>query len=178
MPAAASIPSAALRSRAAAASKTPEQVRWRRGEPAVDEQLSTRILEMRNFLIATTAVAVIGFAGNLRADTVDLVLDEMETITAGTYYDYPFGFTFYKDGNVNLKKVIDVVARMHVFPNIKGNFADGEAAATAYGHDTFTETLSFADTVEGLMSRSGSHAVAASAPPAPRYPHYPPKKPY
>ena len=134
---------------------------------------------MRNFLIATTAVAVIGFAGNLRADTVDLVLDEMETITAGTYYyDNPFGFTFYKDGNVNLKKMIDIVARMQVHPDIRGNFADGEAAATAYGHNTFTETLSFADTVEGYMSRSGSHAVAASAPPAPRYPHYPPKKPY
>ena len=177
MPAAASIPSAALWIRAVAAPKTPERVRWRRGEPAVDEQLSTRILEMRNFLIATAAVAVIGFAGNLRADTVDLVLDEMETITAGSYsYSYPFSFTFHKDGRVDLKKMIDIYAKMYVHPDIKGNFADGEAAATAYGRNTFTETLSFADTVEGYLSRSGSHAVAASAPPHDA--RYVPKKRY
>lgn len=131
---------------------------------------------MRNFLIATTAVAVIGFAGNLRADTIDLVLDDMETITAGSYYaDDAFNFRFNKDGQVRLKKMIDIVAKMYVHPEIKGNFADAEAAATAYGSNTFSETLTFADTVEGYMSRSGSHAVAASAPP--RH-YYPPKKRY
>lgn len=125
---------------------------------------------MRTILIATTAVALIGFAGSLRADTVDLVMDEMETITAGSYYPDPFNFVFYKDGNVQLNKNIQIVARMFVHPDIKGNLADGQAAATAYGLNTFTETLSFADTVEGYMSRSGSHAVAASAPPyAPHY---------
>jgi hypothetical protein len=72
-----------------------------------------------------------------------------------------------------LQKNIDVRAYFDVHPNIKGNYADGEAAATAYGKNTFTETLSFADTVEGYMSRSGSHAVAASAPPG-----YYPKPPY
>ena len=132
---------------------------------------------MRKILIATAAVAVIGFAGNLRADTVDLAMDEMETITAGSYfYDNAFGFTFFKDGQVRLRKHIDVVAKLFVHPDIRGNFADGEAAATAYGRNTFTETLSFADTVEGYLSRSGSHAVAASAPPHDA--RYVPKKRY
>ena len=144
--------------------ETPEQVRWRRGALAVDEQLSTRKRTMRTILIATTAVALIGFAGNLRADSVDLVLDEMETITAGAYIDNRFSFDWQKRGDALVRKFIDIEAQLRVHPNIKGNFADGEAAATAYGHDTFTETLSFADTVEGYMSRSGSHAVAASAP--------------
>ena len=121
---------------------------------------------MRNFVIATAAVALIGLAGTARAETVDLALVDMETITAGTY-DNPnaFRFDFSKYGQVDLKKYIDVYARFDVHPNIKGNYADGEAAATAFGLNTFTETLSFADTVEGYMSRSGSHAVAASAPP-------------
>ena len=130
---------------------------------------------MRKILIATAAVAVIGFAGNLEADTVDLEMDDMETITAG-FYDNAFAFTFFKDGRVRLRKNIDVVAKLFVQPDIKGNFADGEAAATAYGKNTFTETLSFADTVEGYLSRSGSHAVAASAPPHDA--RYVPKKRY
>jgi homogentisate 1,2-dioxygenase len=177
MAAAASSPSPPLPTRAAGVSKTPEQVRWRYGNLAVIEQLPTRIHTMRNFLIATTALAVIGFAGNLKADTVDLALDEMETLTAGSYFHPdPFNFVFRKDGQVRLNKNIQIVARMFVHPDIKGNLADGQAAATAYGRNTFTETLSFADTVEGYMSRSGSHAVAASAPP--HYSPYPPKKAY
>lgn len=121
---------------------------------------------MRNFVIATAAVALIGLAGTARAETVDLALADMETITAGNYMG-PGGFTFdfSKYGRVDLQKYIDIYARFDVHPSIKGNYADGEAAATAYGKNTFTETLSFADTVEGYLSRSGSHAVAASAPP-------------
>ncbi len=129
---------------------------------------------MRNFVMATAAVALIGVAGSVRADTVDLVLDDMDTITAGSYVD-PFSFHFAKYGDVYLQKYIDVYARFNVHPDIKGNYADGEAAATAYGKNTFTETLSFADTVEGLMSRSGSHAVSAAAPSSYHPPHY---KPY
>jgi hypothetical protein len=129
---------------------------------------------MRNFMIATAAVALIGLAGTARAETVDLALAEMETITGGSYFAAnPFSFTFLKQGQVLLQKDIDVRARFDVHPNIKGNYADGEAAATAYGKNTFTETLSFADTVEGYMSRSGSHAVSAAAPPG-----YYPKHPY
>jgi hypothetical protein len=121
---------------------------------------------MRNFMIATAAVALIGLAGTARAETVDLALADMETITAGNYFNPSgFSFDFSKYGRVDLQKYIDVYARFDVHPNIKGNYADGEAAATAYGKNTFTETLGFADTVEGYMSRSGSHAVAASAPP-------------
>jgi hypothetical protein len=129
---------------------------------------------MRNLMIATAAVALIGLAGTARAETVDLALADMEAITAGSYYNpHGFNFDFSKYGRVLLQKNIDVRAYFDVHPNIKGNYADGEAAATAYGKNTFTETLSFADTVEGYMSRSGSHAVSAAAPPG-----YYPKHPY
>jgi hypothetical protein len=129
---------------------------------------------MRNFVIATAAVALIGLAGTARAETVDLALADMETITAGAFMGPSgFSFDFSKHGRVDLQKYIDIYARFDVHPNIKGNYADGEAAATAYGKNTFTETLSFGDTVEGYMSRSGSHAVAASGP---TYYHMPPRR--
>ena len=129
---------------------------------------------MRNLMIATAAVALIGLAGTARAETVDLQLADMETITAGAFMGPSgFRFDFAKHGTVDLKKYIDIYARFDVHPNIRGNYADGEAAATAYGKNTFTETLSFGDTVEGYMSRSGSHAVAASAP---AYHYAPPRR--
>ena len=133
---------------------------------------------MRNLLLATAAVAMIGFAATSRAESVDLALADMEVITAGAYtrsYGHPtFHFDFMKNGHINFEKYIDVYANFYVNPRIYGNYADGEAAATAYGENTFTETLSFGDTVEGYMSKSGSHAIAASAPPYYK-PHRPPQ---
>ena len=128
---------------------------------------------MRKLLLATAAVAMLGFADTSRADSVDLALADMETITAGAYSTPRFDFTFNKFGRIDFKKYIDVYARFDVHPNIKGNYADGEAAATAYGENTFTETLSFADTYEGYMSQSGSHAISAVSPPHVKY--HPPK---
>lgn len=116
---------------------------------------------MRKLLVATTAVALLGAAGSARAETLDLALGDMETITAGTYMD-GFRFDFAKTGYVDVWKNFDIHAKVHVDPYIKGNFADGEAAATAYGPNTYTETLSFADVYEGLMSRSGSSSIAAT----------------
>lgn len=133
---------------------------------------------MRNLLLATAAVAMLGAAATSRADSVDLALGDMEVITAGAYtssYRYPdFHFNFSKHGDIDFKKYVDVYADFYVHPRIYGNYADGEAAATAYGENTFTETLSFGDTVEGYMSKSGSHAIAASAPPYYK-PHRPPQ---
>ncbi len=128
---------------------------------------------MRNLLLATAAVAMIGVADTGRAESVDLALADMEVITAGSYHP-SFQFDFMKNGRINFQKYIDVYADFYVNPRIYGNYADGEAAATAYGSNTFTETLSFADTVESYMSKSGSHAIAASAPPY-YAPNYPPK---
>lgn len=116
---------------------------------------------MRKLLLATAAVAIIGIAGTARADTIDLDLADMETMTAGAYLP-GFNFDYTKHGQVYVQKYIDIAARVHVKPEIKGNFADGEAAATAYGKNTYTETLTFADVIEGVLSRSGSSSIAAT----------------
>ncbi len=115
---------------------------------------------MRKLLVATTAVALLGAAGSARAETLDLALGDMETITAGMYGGFLFDYAKY--GHVDVWKNFDIRAHVDVDPHIKGNFADGEAAATAYGPNTYTETLSFADVYEGLMSRSGSSSIAAT----------------
>lgn len=116
---------------------------------------------MRKLLLATAAVAMIGLSGTARAETVDLALADMETITAGSYVP-GFNFDYSKFGYVDVFKNFHINARVYVDPHIKGNFADGEAAATAFGKNTYTETLSFADVVEGAMSRSGSSSIAAT----------------
>jgi hypothetical protein len=145
--------------------KTPEWVRWRHGSRPWTKTFDPGKRIMRKLLLATAAVAMLGFADTSRADSVDLALADMETITAGAYSIPRFNFHFDKVGRIDFRKLIDVAARFDVYPDIKGNYADGEAAATAYGKHTFTETLSFADTYEGYMSQSGSHAISAVAAP-------------
>ena len=131
---------------------------------------------MRKLLLATAAVAMVGFADTSRADSVDLPLADMEAITAGAY-SMPspyYAAHFNKSGLFEVKKYVDVLARFHVKPEIYGNYADGEASATAFGTDTFAQTFTAADTVAGYMSQAGSHSMSAVASPYVKY-HHPPK---
>lgn len=116
---------------------------------------------MRTMLLATAAVAMLGLTGAARAETVDLEMKDMETITAGSYIP-GFNFDYTKYGYVDVFKNFNINAHVRVNPEIKGNFADAEAAATAFGPNTYSETLTFADVIEGAMSRSGSSSIAAT----------------
>jgi len=129
------------------------------GRKNMDRKQGKRI--MRTLLLATAAVAMVGFAGTARAETVDLEMQDMETITAGNYMP-GFNFDYTKYGYVDVFKNFNINARLDVYPKIIGNFADAEAVANAFGDDTYSETLTFADVVKGQMSRSGSSSIAAT----------------
>jgi hypothetical protein len=117
---------------------------------------------MRSWLLAGACLALLA-AGAARAEPVALPTDQMDEVTAGTLVGPDFSLTVYKNLVARVDKDISIRALVFVAPFIKGNLADAEAKASALGRDSYSETLTFADVVEGLGSQSASHSVAASS---------------
>jgi hypothetical protein len=112
-------------------------------------------------LVLASAIVGLGI-GTAVAEPVSLTGDRLDGVTAGTYKSPPVAIDVYKNVAVNLYKNINVFNNLYSAPYVKGNFADAEAAANAYGKDTFSETLTFGEVAEGYYSRSYSESMAAT----------------
>jgi hypothetical protein len=69
---------------------------------------------------------------------------------------------FDKKIDIMEKIKIDIDKKINAKSDVKGNQAFSEAAADAYGKDSFTETLTVSEVYEDLSSGSYSSSVAAA----------------
>jgi hypothetical protein len=81
------------------------------------------------------AGAFVGLAiGSASAEPVALTSDRLDVVTAaGGYGAPPVTIDVYKRVGVDLYKNIYVNSKLYSAPYVRGNFADAEAAANAYG---------------------------------------------
>jgi hypothetical protein len=63
---------------------------------------------------------------------------------------------------IDSKVNVDIHKRLDVQVDIHGNFADAQAVAQAYGHNTDAETITFAEVHEGVSSDAASRSTAAA----------------
>jgi hypothetical protein len=63
---------------------------------------------------------------------------------------------------IKSKVDVDIHKKLDVQVDIHGNFADAQAVAQAYGHNTDAETISFAEVHEGVSSDAASRSTAAA----------------
>lgn len=114
-------------------------------------------------LVLTSAVAALAFVGAAQAEPTDLTGGELDLVTAGTYVaPPPFGINVYKNVAIQKLKNIQIKAALWSAPYVRGNLAEAEAGANAYGKHTFTETLTLTEVVEGYYSKSFSESVSAT----------------
>lgn len=76
------------------------------------------------------------------------------------WWDIKAKIDVYKDVDVDVDKDFDLDADVDSNVDIKGNFATAEAAADAFGNNSFTETLSFSDATDH-SSESFSESTSA-----------------
>ena len=74
------------------------------------------------------------------------------------------GFDIYNNKleKIDSKVNVDIHKRLDVQVDIHGNFADAQAVAQAYGHNTDAETITFAEVHEGVSSDAASRSTAAA----------------
>lgn len=70
-------------------------------------------------------------------------------------------FNFSKKIDTDVKVRLDVFKTVDSFVIVRGNLADAEAAADAYGHDSLAETLTVTKTT-GYSSSAYSGSISAS----------------
>ena len=63
---------------------------------------------------------------------------------------------------IDSKVDVDIHKKLDVQVDIHGNFADAQAVAQAYGHNTDAETITFAEVYEGVSSDAASRSTAAA----------------
>ena len=113
-------------------------------------------------LVLASTVAALTLAGTARAEPVTLAGDQMDQVTAGSYGFPPINLSLFKNVQVNALKNIAVKALVVSLPVVKGNLAEAEAFGTAIDKGSFTQTLTSAEAVQDVYSRSASESVAAA----------------
>ena len=123
-------------------------------------------------LVLTSAVAVLAMAGAALAGPAALPGDKMDKVTAGTATDggwggFPaFQLAVEKSVGVQVQKEFAIKNLTESLPVLQGNFNDSEAAATAVGRASFTQTTTLGEAVQNQYSRGFSESVAAANRPA------------
>lgn len=117
----------------------------------------------RKLLLPGAAAATFVLIGAAHAEPVALGPGDMAGVRAGAVL--PPGPSLFVVKAAAIKKLKDlrIEAKLRSDAVVEGNLAEAEAGATATGSDTFTETLTLSDVVDGVGSRSFSESVAASS---------------
>lgn len=114
-------------------------------------------------LVVASAMATLALVGTARAEPVSLGGDQMDLVTGGNTYGFPqIHLALHKNVDVNAYKNIAVKALVLSLPLVKGNLAEAEAFGTAIGKGSFTQTLTSAEAIQDVYSRSASESVAAA----------------
>ena len=111
-------------------------------------------------LLFSTAVATFAAIGAASAQPVHLARDQADRVTAGS--GGGFNFRVFKSVQEQKLKLIEIKAEVESRPKIRGNVANAEAAATAEGFNTFTETNALTDAKAHRSSASFSQATSAA----------------
>ena len=98
--------------------------------------------------------------GAASAQPFDLARDQADRITAGS--GGGFNFRVFKSVQEQKLKLIEIKAEVESRSKLKGNVAKAQAAATAEGFDTFTETNALTDAKAHRSSASFSEATSAA----------------
>jgi hypothetical protein len=122
-------------------------------------------------LVLSTAIATLAAVGAASAQPVTLSENQMDKVTAGTATDGgwsvpPFQLAVQKTVAVQVQKLFAIKNLTESLPVLQGNFNDAEAAATAVGRASFTQTMTQGEAVQNQFSRGFSESVAAANRPA------------
>jgi hypothetical protein len=104
-------------------------------------------------LVAHAAAA----AGPGPVPLTDAALDQVQ---AGQTFP-PLTLSVFKNVAAQDLKLTRISTEVQSLPEIQGNTAQAEAGATAMGENSFTDTLTLADAVQGQSSAAYSESVAA-----------------
>ncbi len=116
-------------------------------------------------LLLSGAIATLAAVGTAKAEPVALSSDQMDQVTAGAAMGPPpLTLAVFKNVAIQKLKNIKINAELKSVPYVRGNLAEAEAGANAYGKHTFSETLTITEVVQGFSSRAFSESVAASNP--------------
>ena len=117
---------------------------------------------MKPILLATLALACTTAAAMAEPARGPVPLDDdrLEQVQAG---QTPLTLAVFKNVAVQMLKNVKINAELRTRPDVRGNLAEAEAGANARGTDTFSETLTLADVVQGQSSSSFSGSVAAAS---------------
>ncbi len=113
-------------------------------------------------VVLSAALAAVAAVGSAKAEPVALLGDQLDQVTAGTTVSPPFTLDVKKHVDINKMKHLDINAMLKSLLDIKGNLAEAEAAATAIGKASFSETLTLSEAVQDMYSRSFSESVAGA----------------
>jgi hypothetical protein len=112
---------------------------------------------MKSSIIA--AVVMMGAAGLANAEPVALTDGQMDGVTAGTFYNVYFN----KYVNTNVTSYLNQDKYVDSAVNIRGQLADAEAAATCWGSNCFSETLTVTNT-DYFGTSAYSQSISARTP--------------
>lgn len=115
-------------------------------------------------VLVAGAVAAFAAVGPANAEAVDLTGDQLDQVTAGTSIMGPPPLTLAVFKNVAIQKLknIKINAELKSVPYVRGNLAEAEAGANAYGKHTFSESLTITEVAQGYYSKSFSESVSAT----------------
>ena len=114
-------------------------------------------------VLVAGAVAAFVAVGPANAEPVDLTGDQLDQVTAGAAMGPPpLTLAVFKNVAIQKIKNIKVNAELKSVPYVRGNLAEAEAGANAYGKHTFSETLTITEVAQGYYSKSFSESVSAT----------------
>ena len=133
---------------------------------------------MRALVLSAAAAVALAAASPAGAGPAALPGDQLDKVTSGSLTAPTFFLDVYKNVNIYKAKDLDVKAMLKSLLDIKGNLAESEAAATAIGKASFSETLTLTEAVQDMYSRSFAESVSGANNPTgyqpPKTPHKPP----
>jgi hypothetical protein len=115
---------------------------------------------MKALALSTALATLVAIGSASAAQPFDLSGDQADRVTAGGGGD--FNVNVFKSVQELKLKLIKIKAEVVSKPRIRGNFATAEAAATAKGRNTFTETTGLSDVKQHRSSASFSQATSAA----------------
>ena len=114
-------------------------------------------------LVLAGAVAAFAAVGPANAEPVDLTGDQLDQVTAGAAMGPPpLTLAVFKNVAIQKIKNIKINAELRSVPYVRGNLAEAEAGANAYGKHTFSESLTITEVAQGYYSKSFSESVSAT----------------
>ena len=113
-------------------------------------------------LLLSGAIAALATVSPARAEPVSLSDDRMDEVTAMGLGPPPLTLAVFKNVAIQKIKNIKINAELRSVPYVRGNLAEAEAGANAYGKHTFSESLTITEVAQGLYSKSFSESVSAT----------------